>query len=129
MAKAYERWIPLQEKLSEILTDIYQVKNLRGQKVWSSFTKLEQLRHDIIHQKSIQRTDFYKKYFDGDIFRVCESGEEIIKFFYEKHSKQNKTNPLWPWLINKEKEFPVRYDFDSENFEVVGNLFEGLKKK
>jgi hypothetical protein len=126
--KAIERWIPLQQKLCKILPEIYQTKKLENQKFWSYYVKLEKYRDDIIHQKSIERTEFYKNYFRKDIFDVCESGKEIIKFFYEQHSEKNKTNALWPWLINSRKEFPLRTDFKSENFEVVGNLYEGIKK-
>jgi len=126
--KAIERWIPLQQKLCNILPEIYQTKKLENQKFWSYYVKLEKYRDDIIHQKSIERTEFYKNYFRKDIFSVCESGKEIIKFFYEQHSEKNKTNALWPWLINSKKEFPLRTEFKSENFEIVGNLYEGIKK-
>jgi len=126
--KTIERWIPLREKLSIILPEIYQTKKLKSQKCWSYYIKLETYRHNIIHQKSIKRTEFYKNYFKTDIFKICQSGEDIIKFFYQQHSEKNKTNPLWPWLINKEKEFPLILDFKSEYFEVVGNLYEGIKK-
>jgi len=51
-----------------------------------------------------------------------------LRFFYDVHSKQNRTNPLWSWSIGKEKAFPVA-EFESKNFEVIGNLYEGKKKK
>ena len=125
---AIERWLPLQDKLCNILTEVYQTKKLKSLPFWNYYTKLETYRHNIIHQKSIRRTEFYKNYFAKDIFNVCQSGEEIIKFFYQEHSEKNKTNPLWPWMINKTKEFSVTTEFRSENFEVVGNLYEGIKK-
>jgi hypothetical protein len=120
---AIERWIPLKTKLSEILVDIYQTENLSKKPIWSSLVKLEEYRHDIIHQKSINRVEFYKKYFNSDIFKICLSGEEIISFFYKHYKDKNYTNPLWPWLINKEYDFPVK-QFESKNFEVIGNLYE-----
>jgi len=123
--KAIERWVSLGDKLSNILPEIYETKKIETTKFWSYFTKLEKYRHDIIHQKTIERTDFYKTYFNKDIFEICASAETVLKFFYESHSDKQKTNPLWPWLINKDKEFPLTTDFKSENFEVVGNLFEG----
>lgn len=125
---AIERWLPLKDKLCNILTEVYQTKKFKSQPFWNHYTKLETYRHDIIHQKSIRRTEFYKNYFAKDIFNVCQSGEKIIKFFYKEHSEKNKTNPLWPWLINKTKEFPVTTEFSSDNFEIVGNLYEGIKK-
>ncbi len=126
--KAIERWIPLQQKLCKILPEIYQTKKLENQKFWSYYVKLEKYRDDIIHQKSIERTEFYKNYFRRDIFDVCQSGKQVIEFFYQQHSDKNRTNPLWPWLINERKEFPLTTDFKSENFEVVGNLYQGIKK-
>ncbi|HEY5536082.1 MAG TPA: hypothetical protein VIL99_14245 [Ignavibacteria bacterium] len=125
---AIERWVSLNDKISKILTDIYKTKKVEGTKFWSYFVKLEKYRHDIIHQKSIERTDFYKKYFTSDIFDICACPELILKFFYEANSSKQKTNPLWPWLINKDKEFPFTTDFKPTNFEVIGNLFEGKKK-
>jgi len=52
-----------------------------------------------------------------------------MKFYYEENCKKQKIDPLWPWLINKEKEFPITTDFKSENFEVIGNLYKGKKKE
>ncbi|WP_104382598.1 hypothetical protein [Sphingobacterium sp. HMA12] len=126
--KAIERWVSLADKLSKILPEIYETKKIETTKFWSYFIKLEKYRHDIIHQKTIERTDFYKTYFNKDIFEICASAEYVLKFFYEAHSDKQRTNPLWPWLINKDKEFPVTFDFKSENYEVVGNLFEGNKR-
>lgn len=127
--KAIERWVTLGEKLSKILPEIYETKKIDSNKFWDYFVKLEKYRHDIIHQKTIERTDFYKTYFHKDIFEICACPETVLKFFYSAHADKQKTNPLWPWLINKDKEFPLTTDFKSENFEVVGNLFEGKTKK
>jgi|GEM_PF-1290344 len=123
-----ERWVSLGEKLSKILPDIYRTKSIEDNRFWSYFIKLEKYRHDIVHQKSIERTDFYKVYFNRDIFEVCSCAESVMKFFYNAQADQQRTNPLWPWLINKDKEFPLTTDFRSENFELIGNLFEGKRK-
>lgn len=123
--KAIERWVSLSEKLSKILPEIYNTKQIEKNKFWSYFVKLEKYRHDIIHQKTIDRTDFYKSYFNKDIFEICRSAEAVLQFFYEANSEKQRTNPLWPWLINKDKEFPLTTDFKSENVEVIGNLFDG----
>jgi hypothetical protein len=120
---AIERWITLKQKLAVILVDIYDTEDLTNKSFWAHFIKLEQYRHDIIHQKSIDRVEFYKVYFNRDIFKVCTCAEEIINFFYIQHAKKNKSNPLWPWLVNSENAFPVK-KFDSKNFEVIGNLYE-----
>lgn len=125
---AIERWVSLSDKVKKILQDIYETKKIETTKFWTYFIKLEKYRHNIIHQKSIEKTDFYKSYFNKDIFNICSCPELVLKFFYEAHSSKQRTNPLWPWLINKEKEFPLTTDFQSKNFEVIGNLYEGKKK-
>ncbi len=123
-----ERWVSLKDKLLYILPDVYGHRKPDKEKNWSYFVKLEKYRHDIIHQKSTNSTEFYKAYFRRDIFDVCNSAENNIRFFYKQNAAKNRTNPLWPWMINSENYFPVTYSFDSQNFEVIGNLYEGYKK-
>jgi len=127
--EAIERWITLRDKLLYVLPDVYGYKKPDKDKSWSYFIKLEKYRHDIIHQKSINSTEFYKAYFRRDIFDVCNSAEKIIRFYYKQDAEKNRTNPLWPWMINSENYFPVTYSFDSQNFEVIGNLYEGYKRR
>ncbi len=125
--KAIERWIDLETKLKTILTNIYGTPKIDKTKTWAYFKNLEDYRHNIIHQKSIEHTDFYKRYFKKDIANICNCSEAIIRFFYDQN-KLNNTNPLWPWIVGKEKEFPIRKD-KGENYEVVGNVYEGRTKK
>lgn len=126
---AIERWISLKDKVLHVLPDIYKTTRPDKKKFWSHFIKLEKYRHDIIHQKTINSTAFYKAYFQRDIFDVCGSAEQVIKFFYNQHAMANRTNPVWPWLINNKPLFPISYDFDSSTVEVVGNLYEGYTRK
>lgn len=126
--EAIERWLDLKKKLN-ILKDVYQTKKLENQKWWTYFKLLEQYRNSIIHQKSIKSTGFYKEYFKDNIFNVCTITETILKFFYDAHESNNKTNPIWPWLINESNSFPVETFYDTNNLEVVGNKYEGIKKK
>lgn len=126
--KAIERWMPLKTKIKNILTDIYATKRIDNQKWWGQFLSLEQYRNDIIHQKSISHTEFYKVYFKQSIFDVCKSPSEVIRFFHDAHAEDNKTNPIWPWMEGK-KSLPVNTSYDSSKFEVVGNMYEGIKKK
>jgi len=125
---AIERWISLKEKIQHILTNIYKTTKAENQKWWGLFTSLEQLRNDIIHQKSVQHTEFYKCYFEKTIFKICSCPTDIIKFFYTAHEDRNQTNPIWPWLKNERNVFPINRNYNSENFEVVGNIYEGIKK-
>lgn len=126
--KAIERWLTLKTKIRHILTDIYKTKRIDKQKWWGHFANLEKYRNDIIHQKSIDHTEFYKTYFKSGIFDVCNSPVEVIRFFHDSHAEQNKTNPIWPWLEGTTT-VPINLSYDASKFEVVGNLYEGIKKK
>lgn len=107
---AIERWVTLKDKLEFILTDVYKTQSIKADSNWNNFLKLESLRNNIIHQKSGDHSDFFKDYFKDSIYDICKSTEGIIRFFYDKHNEENRTNPLWPWLIGKEKDFPIRID-------------------
>jgi len=126
--KAIERWVSLRIKFQSILRQIYKTKKPESQKWWGHFSNLEKYRNDIIHQKSINTTNFYKTYFKKTIFSICESPVPIIRFFYHAHAENNRTNPIWPWLVNEENYFPITTQYDSRNFEVIGNMYDGIKK-
>ena len=113
---AIERWLSLKTKLQYILKEIYETKNPEHQKWWGHFSNLEKHRNDIIHQKSIDSTSFYKEYFKKNIFQVCESPLSVIKFFYEAHAENNRTNPIWPWLVNDKNYFPILDSSSKCNF-------------
>ncbi len=125
--KAIERWLPLRTKVKSILTGIYNTKKIDTQKWWGHFLNLESYRNEIIHQKSISHTEFYKVYFKQSTFNVCSSPIELITFFHDSHAEENKTNPLWPWLEGLET-LPINREYESSKFEVVGNMYEGIKK-
>jgi len=126
--EAIERRLSLKVKLQYILRKIYNSEKLERQKWWGHFSNLERYRNDIIHQKTISATSFYKEYFKKTIFQACETPLPIIKFFYEAHAEHNRTNPIWPWLVNEKNYFPVNTQYDSKSFEVVGNVYEGIKE-
>lgn len=122
---AIERWLPLSVKVSRILVDIYKCKKIENDKIWTKFKSFEQYRNEIIHQKSIDSTNFYKKYFKKNIFEVCTVPEKIIKFFFDERSDKNSTNILWPWIVNGSNDFPVSHNMNADNFEIMGSpLFE-----
>lgn len=125
---AIERWLSLKVKLQYILKEIYETKKPESQSWWGHFSNLEKHRNDIIHQKTINSTSFYKAYFKKTIFQTCESPLSIIRFFYEAHAENNRTNPIWPWLVNEKNYFPINTQYDSLRFEVIGNVYEGIKK-
>jgi len=83
--------LPLKTKIKNILSEIYQTKKIENQKWWGHFSNLENYRNDIIHQKSISHTEFYKLYFKQSVFKVCSSPVEVIQFFHDAHADENKT--------------------------------------
>lgn len=125
---AIERWLSLKVKVQHILKEIYGTQELSHQKWWGYFSNLERYRNDIVHQKTIMSTSFYKEYFKEAIFPVCECPLPIIKFFYEAHADNNRTNPIWPWLVNEKNYFPLNRQYEPQNFEVIGNVYEGISK-
>jgi hypothetical protein len=115
---AIERWVALRDKLDSILPGIYATSRPSAQPFWGLFVKLEDYRNEIVHQKSITSTEFYKRYFERDIFKVCNSPIDVMSFFFDESYRKNRTNPLWPWLINRENVVPVRAS-DSSEIELI----------
>lgn len=126
---AIERWLNLGTKIDNILVDIYDTKPIKGSNLWNRLNQFEELRNSIIHQKTINSTNFYKDYFYKNIGNLCETPIDVIKFFFDERKDKETTNPLWPWLINEKNDFPISYDYDSQKFEVTGNLWDGRKKE
>ncbi len=126
--EAIERWLSLKLKVQHILREIYRTEKVERQKWWGHFSNLERYRNEIIHQKTINSTSFYKEYFKAAVFRACECPLPVIKFFYEAHAENNRTNPMWRWLVNEKNYFPINVRYDSRSFEVIGNVYQGIKK-
>lgn len=118
-----ERLIPLKEKLTVVLPDIYDTNPIETEKFFARFTNLEELRNKIIHQKSIEHTELYNDYFKASIFDLCKVSEDIIEFFYENCKNDFSTNPLWPWIKGKEKILP-KAKFKPEYFEKSGSIYD-----
>lgn len=127
--ESIERWLPLRTKIVEILVSIYNTKPIKSMNIWNKYCSFEDHRNEIIHQKSVEHTNFYKKYFKKNIFELCTTPQELIKFFFEERSPKSETNALWPWVINTANDFPISYKYESENFEIIGNIYEGRFKK
>ncbi|WP_180790824.1 hypothetical protein [Vibrio parahaemolyticus] len=123
---AIERWLSLKTKIKHILPSVYSTTNVEKQKWWGQFVTLEEYRNEIIHQKSIGATEFYKSYFKDSIFNIINCVEAVISFFYVAHQNNGKTNEVWPWL-NGHADIPS-IEFEQSQFEVVGNVHQGWKK-
>lgn len=127
--RAIERWVSLKVKISEILVDVYKTKKIKPARIWNDFLKFENFRHEIIHQKTINSTGFYKQYFQENFCELCNTPEQVMKFFFDEREDKKTTDPLWPWVINSNNEFPVSYEMSPNNFEVIGNIYEGRYPK
>lgn len=86
-----ERWINLDEKLSEVLPSIFSVKTPKGTKVWEKYKKLKETRDRIIHLKSVDQkaSGPDDKTIWGILLRAhsipfCNHAHEIIGHFKPK---------------------------------------------
>ncbi len=117
-----ERWMSLKDKVSKILVELFKTKDIIKESFWNDFCELEKIRNCIIHQKAIDGRDFYKSYFNKNIFKLCEVSEKIIKFFINSN-KSSLVCPMWPWIEGAKNYIPISHHVEDE-FELVGNIFE-----
>lgn len=122
---AIERWLSLKLKIKFILPELYEARAVEKQKWWGQFVTLEEYRNEIIHQKSIDATEFYKPYFKDSIFNIINCIESLISFFYLAHQANGKTNEVWPWLKNH-ADIPS-IEFQQRQFVIIGNVHQGFR--
>lgn len=107
-----ERWLSLTEKFKSLLPDIYGCKQL-PQRLLTKFKNLEKLRNSIIHQKSIESTDFMYEYFKANVLECIKVPEEIITYFQSNNTisttVQYEALLLWPW-VEGDAAYPVTKD-------------------
>lgn len=107
-----ERWLSLTDKFKSLLPDIQGCKQL-PQRLFTKFKNLEKLRNSIIHQKSIESTDFMYDYFKADVLECIKAPEEIISYFQSNNSisttAQYNALLLSPW-IEGDSTYPVTKD-------------------
>jgi len=98
---AIERWLKTSEKIAKLLPTILATSSPKELPAWSLFKELENIRNDIVHQKSEKvevaddedgRPDFSRdinsrfigRLLKPNIFEIVESGFDLIRFFCEK---------------------------------------------
>lgn len=64
--EAIERWLPI----------FYNTKPIKSINLWNMYCSFEEHKNEIIHQKSIAHTNFYKKNFKKQIFELCSTPQE-----------------------------------------------------
>lgn len=92
-----ERWLSTSQKLCEILPVVLKTNDIKEQEFWFKFKKLEQIRNDIVHQKTIENgtkldSDLYSKLLEKDVFKIIASSLSVIEFFYD----YDNAHPYFP---------------------------------
>ena len=105
------------DKLKIILPEIIGCESPVGQKWWSKFTELENLRNEIIHSKESKSKDRYSKLLSTSIIRKVEVHKEVIEFFGKEISIM-KTELL--------DEYPNGFGYDY--YKVKKMTYENFKK-
>lgn len=92
-----ERWMQTSEKITKVLPEILKSTDIKAESFWSNFKKLEKIRNEIIHQKTINKgtelnQSLYKDMLSSTIFDVIKSSLKVIDFFYNL----NNAHPYFP---------------------------------
>lgn len=115
-----ERWLTTSEKLADIVPDILKIESPKKIKIWSYFKRLEEIRNDIIHQKTTEDpskvdTLFLRKLLDKDIFLITDSGFALIQYFCLK----DKTHSFFPFGFGDIEVKPIEVEDFGEHFALV----------
>jgi hypothetical protein len=97
--ESIERWLPTTEKICDILPKILDVHAPKQEKFWKDFKKLEDIRNNIIHQKTVMNesnvnSDYLENFFDEDIFNLIRSGLLVIEYFCNNSASAHVYFPL-----------------------------------
>ncbi len=92
-----ERWMSTSEKVGTILPLILKTSDIRAENYWATFKELEQLRNDIVHQKTIEKgtkldTKVFNQMLNPKVFERIASSIKVIDFFY----KVDNAHPYFP---------------------------------
>lgn len=95
-----EKNIPLKEKISKILQNIYKCNGLEEEKYWSDFCSLIKIRDSLIHQKTIDDTFYNENFYTKNIFDKVNTIKSLIIFFQKHLDQKNNLRNLdfWPLL-------------------------------
>lgn len=107
-----ERWLPTTEKICEILPKILQTSSPKDEKFWLDFKKLEEIRNEIIHQKTVTNelnvsSKYLHEFFSSKIFDIIRSGFLVIEYFC---SKTKFAHVYFPLGVGTAKQQPIIVD-------------------
>lgn len=95
-ADELEREIATEEKLSNILPNLYRVKSPKGTKAWERFIKLKRVRDSTIHlkkrdsQSTLDMESLYFQFLNHDAKEFPKAALSMIE-----HFQPTKGGPLW----------------------------------
>ncbi|SDG54372.1 MULTISPECIES: hypothetical protein [unclassified Duganella] len=119
---AIERWQKTSDKVAIFLPEILKCESPKGLSDWSKFKELEEIRNDIIHQKTVLKNGkdsadniFLKKLMHKSIFDIIESGFSLIKFFCTK----DVFHAFFPMGFGGVQIKPLEVENFSDQFELI----------
>jgi len=118
--EAIQLWMTTSEKLIKIIPDLRNLDNPKNEKFWSNFKKLEQLRNDIIHPKSVSKelnttNEIHKIFFDENVFKWIQSAGDVLRFYCQGEYSER----YFPRGIGLKKIKPMEIDDFDNYFEEV----------
>lgn len=92
-----ERWMSTSEKTGNILPNILDSSDIKKEKFWTYFKDLENLRNELIHQKTNNSgtkldVSIYKELIKPITFKMIKSATSVIQFFYDL----DNSHPYFP---------------------------------
>lgn len=96
-----ERWLSLDEKLSEVLPSILSIPSPKGKRSWNGFKKLKDIRDRIIHMKEADRRSSGPENptLWHDLFKLEPphmQAKEIIDYFATKMARAPRWHGEYP---------------------------------
>lgn len=102
-----ERYITWKEKINLVVTDIYQMPQIKQMGFWSDLIELLDVRNSLIHIKSSDDTRVLTEILNKDIFKICFSSQEYINYISENVVENDNVKPIdierFPIISNKRK--------------------------
>lgn len=102
-----ERYITWREKINLVVTDIYQMPQIKQMGFWSDLIELLDIRNSLIHIKSSDDTRVLTEILNKDIFKICFSSQEYINYISEHMVENDNVKPTdierFPIISNKRK--------------------------
>ncbi len=94
-----ERYLSLDEKISDILPQIFDIKLPKGKRLYQNYIHARQIRDRIIHMKSRDRKSGEKETIWNDLLNKTQSNPTSVTIELIKHFHPNNNYPRWLQLI------------------------------